>query len=103
MIEERIAFIKEFKRLSDKLREITDEIENFLEKRQEELDKEIAKDPKMVLKLMKKGDTQKKIGVYSRKQRARFAHRRPLTRCAAQPRKVKNSFQRTRRFYKTLP
>ena len=55
MIEERIAFIKEFKRLSDKLREITDEIENFLEKRQEELDKEIAKDPKMILKLMKKG------------------------------------------------
>ena len=41
--------------MSDKLRELAEEMSNFIKEQQEIVDKEVAKDPTMVLKLMKKG------------------------------------------------
>ena len=55
MIEEKIIFMEKFKKLSDNLRELTEKMSNFIKEQQEIVDKEVAKDPTMVLKLMKKG------------------------------------------------
>ena len=47
--------MERFKVLNDKLRKITDEIDNFVKEEQIILNREVEKDPSLVLKLMKKG------------------------------------------------
>ena len=47
--------MERFKVLNDKLRKITDEIDNFVKEEQIVLNREVEKDPSLVLKLMKKG------------------------------------------------
>ena len=55
MIEGKIEFLERFKVLNDKLRKITDEIDNFVKEEQIVLNREEEKDPSLVLKLMKRG------------------------------------------------
>ena len=55
MIEGKIEFLERFKVLNDKLRKITDEIDNFVKEEQIVLNREVEKDPSLVLKLMKRG------------------------------------------------
>ena len=55
MIEGKIDFLERFKVLNEKLRKITDEIDNFVKTEQIILNREVEKDPSLVLKLMKKG------------------------------------------------
>ena len=55
MIEGKIDFLERFKLLNEKLRKITDEIDNFVKEEQIILNREVEKDPSLVLKLMKRG------------------------------------------------
>ena len=55
MIEGKIDFLARFKILNGKLRKITDEIDNFVKEEEIILNREVEKDPTLVLKLMKKG------------------------------------------------
>ena len=55
MIEGKIEFLERFKVLNEKLRKITDEIDNFVKEEQIILNREVEKDPSLVLKLIKKG------------------------------------------------
>ena len=54
MIKEKIDFLERFKVLNEKLRKITEEIDNFVKGEHETLNREVMKDPGLVLKLMKR-------------------------------------------------
>ena len=55
MIEEKIIFLERFKVLNEKLRKITEEVDNFVKEEQGSLNREVVKNPSLVLKLMKRG------------------------------------------------